>query len=164
MNKQTNKHKQINKKAFQYDAYCPLVDHIPKYPRPHVHGHTYPRKGPDNRDTTPPEMIWDQRYPPPCGQTDICEKITIRATSFGGGNKQWQYISHMIHVLVTLRVIFFIALNLILLEKLLHRNIGQFLRHHYIIATTILHFYSIPILVIEFFLPFGRIVENESVG
>ena len=51
INKQKIRHKQINRKAFQYDANCPLVDHIQQYPRLHVsRGYIH--------IPTPPEGTW----------------------------------------------------------------------------------------------------------
>ena len=67
-------------------------------PRSHVWGvgsylpeHTHPcdipifQKGPGTKDTYPPERTWDQKYPPPCGQTDTCENITFLQLNW----RQW---------------------------------------------------------------------------
>ena len=56
---------------------CPLLN----IPTPDIStppGHT-PQKGPGTRDTPPRKDLrtWDQRYLPPCEQTDTCENITF---------------------------------------------------------------------------------------
>ena len=96
----------VNKKAFQYDAYCPFADCTLLYPMPGI-GYSPPWIYPPTPWTCPPtpwtcpptpwtcpcprhtyppptghihppERTWYQRCRAPCGQRDTYENITFR--------------------------------------------------------------------------------------